>query len=122
MQQKDPTDHPPAEERLKPSQQCIDLALRGANVGLWDWNIQTNAVYLSPEWKRQLGYQDHELENRFEEWEERLHPEDRDPTLAVLKAYLEGRRPDYNVEFRLRHKDGSYRWICSGASLQTGSD
>ena len=100
----------------------IARALQDARIGIWVWDIQSNNVYFSPEWKRQLGYQDHELKSRFGEFEERLHPQDRNSTLAALKAYLEGRRPDYEVEFRLRHKNGSYRWIFSHAFVQTGAD
>ena len=102
--------------------QSVDRALQDARIGLWVWDMQSNKVYFSPEWKRQLGYQDDELRSRFGEFEERLHPQDRNSILATLKAYVEGRRPDYEVEFRLRHKDGTYRWIFSHAFLQTGAD
>ena len=102
--------------------QSVDRALQDARIGLWVWDMQSNKVYFSPEWKRQLGYQEHELRSRFGEFEERLHPQDRNSILATLKAYVEGRRPDYEVEFRLRHKDGTYRWIFSHAFLQTGAD
>jgi len=111
-----------AADEFKQSQQSIDRALREARIGLWVWDLQSNKVYFSPEWKRQLGYEDHELRSRFGEFEERLHPQDRNSTLAALKAYLEGRRPNYEVEFRLRHKDGSYRWIFSHAFLHTDAD
>jgi PAS domain S-box-containing protein len=109
-------------DTLSQTEQSIDRALRDARIGLWVWDMQSNNVYFSPEWKRQLGYQDHELRSRFGEFEERLHPQDRNSILATLKAYVEGRRPDYEVEFRLRHKDGTYRWIFSHAFLQTGAD
>src|SRR5436309_7201271 len=92
MLQRDFAKRPRTKKTLKETQQYLELALHAGNIGLWHWNIKTNTLYFSPEWKRQLGYQDHELESRFEEWEERLHPEDRDSTLAALKAYLEGDR------------------------------
>ena len=100
----------------------IARALQDARIGIWVWDIQSNNVYFSPEWKRQLGYEDHELKSRFGEFEDRLHPQDRNSALAALKAYVEGRRPDYEVEFRLRHKNGTYRWIFSHAFVQTGTD
>ena len=100
----------------------LQLAIDASNLGPWDWDAQTNAVYFSPEWKRQIGYQEHEIPGRYEEWESRLHPEDREPTLAALQAYMEGRRPDYEVEFRLRHKDGSYRWIYTCGEVLRGAD
>ena len=97
-------------------------AIQAANIGLWDWDLRTNDVFLSPEWKRQLGYEDHEIPSRYEEWESRLHPEDRHRTLATLKTYRTPPSPDYEVEFRLRHRDGSYRWILARAALICDAD
>lgn len=104
---------------LRDSEEHLRLAAEGANVGLWDWDLRTNALYLSPIWKRQLGYADHEIPNRFEEWADRLHPEDRERALARVKAFQSSPWPNYENEFRLRHKDGSYRWILTKASLVT---
>lgn len=108
---RDITERKQAEELLRESQARLELATRATQIGPWDWDLRTNDVYLSPEWKRQIGYEDHEIAGRYEEWESRLHPEDRDRVLAHLHAYFGGERPDYELEFRLRHKDGSYRWI-----------
>jgi PAS domain S-box-containing protein len=99
----------------------LELAIRASNIGFWDWDVARGSVYFSPEWKRQLGYADEELPNRFEEWETRLHPDDRERTLDRIRAYLANPWPDYQVEFRLRHKDGSYRWIHTRAELMRDS-
>ncbi|MFM9964584.1 MAG: PAS domain S-box protein, partial [Planctomycetaceae bacterium] len=77
----------------------------------------SNRVYFSPEWKRQIGYEDHEIESGYDEWESRLHPDDHAPTLQALRGFVAGERPEYAVEFRLRHKDGSWRWIMTRADL-----
>src|SRR5262245_56159640 len=122
MLERNLTERSRAVDEFKQNEQPIDRALREARIGLWFWDLRSNKVYFSPEWKRQLGYEDHELRSRFGEFEERLHPQDRNSTLAALKAYVEGRRPTYEVEFRLRHKDGSYRWIFSHAFVKTGAD
>jgi len=89
----------------------LEMALRSSNVGLWDWDPKTGKVYFSPEWKAQIGYRDDELCGAYEEWESRIHPEDKERALTALTDYFEGHAPVYEVEFRLRHKDGSYRWI-----------
>jgi two-component system cell cycle sensor histidine kinase/response regulator CckA len=104
-----------AEKSLRESRERLRLAVQATGLGPWDWDLRTGAVEFSPEWKRQLGYEEHEVPGRYEEWEGRLHPDDRERVLDALRAYLDGRRPDYAVEFRLRHKDGSYRWIYTRA-------
>jgi PAS domain S-box-containing protein len=91
----------------------LNLALRSANVGLWEWSIGSNEMFLSPEWKRQIGFEPGELPDRFETFEKRLHPEDRDRVLDKLTDCVTGLTPDLRDEFRLQHKDGSYRWILS---------
>ncbi|MBI4885713.1 MAG: PAS domain S-box protein [Acidobacteria bacterium] len=100
-----------AEESLRDSQTRLQLATEASNIGPWDWNLTTNTVYYSPEWKRQIGYADGEIAGEFREWERRLHPEDRDRILAAVQAYVADPSVGYDVEFRLRHRDGSYRWI-----------
>lgn len=68
------------------------------------------------------AYADGELPNRFEEWDGRLHPDDRERVLTRLWTYFDGVAPDYEVEFRLRHKDGSYRWILARGAAVRGAD
>lgn len=102
---------------LLESQERLALAVRAANVGLWDWDLQTNQVYFSPEWKQQIGYQDHEVPNQFDEWRRRVHPDDLPPTLARIEEHLADPESGYEREFRLRHRDGSYRWILARASV-----
>ena len=108
-----------AEQELWQTQQHLQMAVHGGNVGLWDWDVRAGTVYFSPEWKQQLGYEDHEVPNRFEEWERRVHPEDLPHVKAEVERILAQPR-DYQQEYRLRHRDGSYRWILSKASSQLG--
>jgi PAS domain S-box-containing protein len=97
--------------------QRLELALRGGNVGLWDWERATDTVYFSPEWKRLLGYGVHEIENSPEEWLSRLHPEEREQIWANIRGRWTDIQQSYTTEFRLRHKDGSFRWILSQAMV-----
>ena len=107
-----------AEKGLHSSEERFDLAVRGSNTGIWDWDLRTGKTYFSPFWKSMLGHKEDELQGEFFEWEERLHPDDRERSLATVRAYLEGTTPQYELEHRLRHKDGSYRWILArGVSL-----
>lgn len=107
-----------AEAALQESEARTQLLVRWSNIGLWDWDLRSDEVHFSPVWKRQLGYAAHELSNHRDEWISRLHPDDREPTLKAAKEYAEGRRAEYELECRLRHKDGSWRWILARAELQ----
>ena len=113
----DITERKQTESALKESETRTQLLLKAASLGLWDWNLVTNDVYFSREWKQQLGYEDHEIPNRFEEWQCRLCPEDLDRTFSAVQEFCAGRRLSYDVEFRMRHRDGSWRWICARADL-----
>lgn len=114
---RDITGHKRAQEELREAEQRLKLAVAASSIGLWDWNIAAGTVYFSPEWKAQLGYRDHEIENRFEEWERLLHPGDRERCQTVVRNYLERPWPDYENEFRLRHRNGTYRWIMARAQV-----
>ncbi|MET0552497.1 MAG: PAS domain S-box protein [Vicinamibacteria bacterium] len=103
---------------LERANERLRMAVRAGAVGVWDWDVQSDVVYFSPEWKRQIGYEDHEIRADTKEWESRLHPDDVEHAKGSLRAFLEGTSQDvYQTEFRLRHRDGSYRWILSLASL-----
>jgi diguanylate cyclase (GGDEF)-like protein/PAS domain S-box-containing protein len=93
-------------------------AVGAGNVGLFGWDIESNRVHYSPEWKRQIGYDDHEISDTYSEWHDRLHPEDRERVLAVVRACVDQNPHECRVEFRFRHKDGSYRWILAQAGVQ----
>ena len=107
---------------LRVSQDNLRQVLDASGAGLWDWDIETNKVWFSKEWKRQLGYRDAELTNVFESWETRIHPDDHARAVAYVQAYLEKPVGNYQQEFRLRHADGTYRWIEARASFVTEPD
>jgi diguanylate cyclase (GGDEF)-like protein/PAS domain S-box-containing protein len=109
----DITDRLEVEEALRESQERYALAVQGANDGLWDWNLRTDAIYFSPRWKEMLGYADGEIGNSPTEWFSRVHPEELDWLQAQLAAHLDGRSPHFEIEHRMRHKDDTYRWMLS---------
>jgi len=104
---------------LHKSEERFALAVRGTDAGVWDWDMLTGRVYFSTRWKSMLGYAEDEIEGRFEEWERLLHPEERGRAGAAIRDHLEGRSSVYELEHRLRHKDGTYRWIVArGATVK----
>ena len=107
------------QQQLRESQERFELAVRCSNDGIWDWDLATDVVYFSPRWKEMLGYADDEIEYRYDEWESRVHPDDLERVLAAVRAHLHGETEFYNAEMRMRHKDGTYRWIeARGATLR----
>jgi len=108
-----------AEDALQQSEERFDLAIRGTDAGIWDWDLRTNRVFFSPRWKTMLGHEEDEITGHYTEWESRLHPDDRTRALATIAEYLKGETPTYELEHRLKHKDGSYVWILArGAAVR----
>lgn len=111
-----------AEAELRQSRERYELAVLGSQDGMWDWDLLTNQLYFSPRYKSLLGYEDDELPNCWDEWEKRLHPDDRERVTAARQAHLDGLTPHYESEHRLRHKDGNYRWFLTrGVALRDAS-
>lgn len=99
-----------AHRALAESEERFALAVAGSNEGIWDWNIETNQLYFAPRFKELLGYEQNEFKNEFEEWETRLHPQDREATLNAMQAHINS-ETNYDVEYRLRCKDATYKWF-----------
>lgn len=106
-----------AELQRQDSLRLLQTAVHAGNVGLWEWNLQTNKVRFLLGWKTQLGYEDQEITDSFEEWRSRLHPQDLERTMQLVQDCLTIPGQGYQAEYRLRHKDGAYRWIFSQATL-----
>ncbi|MEY2632051.1 MAG: hypothetical protein RIR00_705 [Pseudomonadota bacterium] len=107
-----------AQRDLRVSEERLQLAINGVNDGIWDWNIASGEIYLSPKWKEMLGYADDELDNARGTFEELLHPEDKEIARGALIAYLNRSLDEFQIEFRMRHRDGSWRWILSRGEAQ----
>lgn len=121
-QVQDITERKLAEHALRRSQDKLNQALQASNTGLWEWNTGTGEVTYSKEWKRQLGYEEGELADEFGTWESLLHPDDHQRATDYVRTYLANPASSYRQEFRLRHKDGSYRWIAACASFAVEAD
>ncbi len=107
----DTTERKRVEEALKASEERWQLALRGNNDGIWDWNIKTNEAFFSTRWKEMLGYEDHEIANHLDEWTKRVHPDDLGWVTQVIQDHFAKKTPFYIGEYRLLCKDGTYKWI-----------
>jgi PAS domain S-box-containing protein len=107
-----------SKKQIEKTQEHLKESIKASGVGLWDWNMQTNEVYQSPEWKKQIGYEDDELQSSFETYISHLHPSNIKNLEETTNEFISGKRDKSESEYRFRHKDGSYRWILAKASVQ----
>lgn len=98
------------QEELTKSEERFELAMLGANDGLWDWDASTDEVFYSQRWKEMLGYDEDEISNKEHEWQSRVHPEDLESAQAAIEAHIRGETPSYENVHRIMHRDGRYRW------------
>jgi diguanylate cyclase (GGDEF)-like protein/PAS domain S-box-containing protein len=98
-------------QALRDSEQRWQFALEGSGDGVWDWNLVTNEVLFSRQWKQMLGYAEHEIGNTLAEWDKRVHPDDKARTYADIDRHLKGETPYYQNEHRVLCKDGTYKWV-----------
>ncbi|MFZ5967112.1 MAG: PAS domain-containing sensor histidine kinase [Bacillota bacterium] len=101
------------EETLKENEERFRLAIDSGTGGIWDWDLVTGYVYVSKSLKENLGYDDMDIENTLSAWQALLHIEDLNRIVQELYDYREGKTPKYETEYRLKAKDGSYRWVLS---------
>lgn len=106
-----------AEEVARQSQERLELALEATEAGFWDWDIPSGYDYLSPRWFSMLGYRPNEFPPSVETWRSLIHPQDAVRTNYIFEQHLAGKRPFYEAEFRMKAKDGSWRWILSRGKI-----
>lgn len=108
-----------AQQALEKSQERFALAVKGSGVGIWDWNIETGYVFFSPEFKQELGYENHEISNTVSSFYQHLHPNDKQKVQKAFNDHLSHQNTPYFVKYRMRHKDGNYQWYQGvGQSLK----
>ncbi|MEO7598901.1 MAG: response regulator [Opitutus sp.] len=110
---RDATARRTAERALRESEERWQLAVAGSDEGVWDWNVVTDSFWFSPRWKSILGYVDDEIVNARESWMQRVHPDDILKMESELQNHLKRGSELYHCEYRMRHKDGSWRWTLA---------
>jgi two-component system sensor histidine kinase UhpB len=119
---RDITDQKRMEYALRQEQKRHSLAAAAGRVGVWDWNLETNDIYVDPELKALIGYRDDEIRNHLDDWGSHVHPEDGEAVMAAAQNYLEGRAPAFEVEHRMVCKDGTVCWFLARGALIVGDD
>jgi diguanylate cyclase (GGDEF)-like protein/PAS domain S-box-containing protein len=115
----DITERKRVEDALKESEERYSLAARGANDGLWDWDLSRDQIYYSPRWKEMLGYSEDAIGAQLDEWHARIHVDDIERVRSEIAAHLRSETPHLESEYRIRHRDGGYRWVlCRGLAVR----
>ncbi|MCB1995965.1 MAG: PAS domain-containing protein, partial [Rhodoferax sp.] len=105
------------ERALARSEQQLTLALQGAELGLWDWQVHTGAAHFSDRWCTMLGYRPEDVGSHADSWRALVHPDDEPGILAVLQPHLAGQTATYRCEHRLRHRDGHWVWVLAAGRV-----
>jgi PAS domain S-box-containing protein len=109
----DISDRKQAEAALQTSEEQLRLALTASNQGLYDMNLKTEEIVVNPEYALMLGYDPATFHETKSRWAESLHPDDRESMFAVYNGFMTGEAPNYQAEYRLRTRDGQWKWILS---------
>jgi diguanylate cyclase (GGDEF)-like protein/PAS domain S-box-containing protein len=105
-------------ESLAEREERYALVVNSTNDGLWDWDLGANQISFCFRWKKMIGYSQDEIGTSPDEWFKRIHPDDVETVEADVTAHLLGLTPQFQNEHRIRHRDGSYRWIlCRGMAV-----
>jgi diguanylate cyclase (GGDEF)-like protein/PAS domain S-box-containing protein len=99
------------EKKLRASEERYALAVQAANDGIWDWDLLTDEVYYASRWTQMLGLAEDNCRPSPDEWLRRIHPEDQEKLSSAIDAHLQGITPTLEVEYRILHQDGGYRWM-----------
>lgn len=102
-----------ASEALRISEERWKFALEGARDGVWEWNLRTNTILVTKQWKTMLGFAEDELDVSYDTWKSRIHPDDLQKVIEAQESYINGMASKYSMEYRLQCKDGSYKWILT---------
>lgn len=111
------------ERALKESEQGLELALEGADLGLWDLNPGTGELNINSRWAAILGYSVEQLRPHMNTWLDLIHPDDKGPFIDAWYRHLNGETPNFRFEHRLRAQSGSWKWILSlGRLVERSTD
>jgi diguanylate cyclase (GGDEF)-like protein/PAS domain S-box-containing protein len=119
---RDITERKRAEMILRESEERYAIAVRGANDGLWDWNLRTNEIYFSPRWSSMLGVEENVIGKEPEEWFKRVHPQDLSQLQTAINLHISGNTPFLECEYRIQHSNKDFLWVLSRGLAMRDAD
>ncbi|MFB6186020.1 MAG: PAS domain-containing protein, partial [Halobacteriaceae archaeon] len=116
------TDQKRREQELQRLKDRFELAVEGANLGVWDWDMTTDEVEFNEQWAEMLGYSRDELAFSFDTWERLVHPDDLPSVTEALEAHIDGDTDIYDHEIRMQTKGGDWKWILTVGKVVDRND
>ena len=110
-----------AQKALVISEERYELAVTAGRIGVWAWNLQTDELYLAPNLKAMLGYDEHKVRNHLDDWKQLVHPDDLEPVMAVLEMQRTGHTHEFEIEHRKMHRDGTVCWFLTRGTVMRGA-
>jgi len=110
------------ETRIQQTEDKYRRATQACSIGVWDWDLATNDIYLDPLLKEMLGYRDDEIRNHLDDWAQFVYADDLPAVMAAATEHLAGRSPEYRVEHRMVNRDGSLRWMLARGRVLRSPD
>jgi PAS domain S-box-containing protein len=110
-----------AQKALVISEERYELAVTAGRIGVWAWNLQTDELYLAPNLKAMLGYDEHKVRNHLDDWKQLVHPDDLEPVMAVLETQRTGHTHEFEIEHRKMHRDGTVCWFLTRGTVMRGA-
>ncbi|WP_050033159.1 PAS domain-containing protein [Halorubrum halophilum] len=107
----DITEQKAGERALQQLKDRLELAVEGAQLGIWDWDMTTDEVEFNEQWARMLGHEPDEIDPHLDAWVRRVHPDDLEPSEAALSEHMAGETEYYDTEHRMRTASGEWKWI-----------
>lgn len=117
----DITERVMSREKLEKALRWLEQAIRAAGMGLWERDIETWAFSFRDNWRALFGYAEHEIEDSAEDFDRLVHPDDLARIHAAGRAYTANPGDEYEVRFRILHRDGSWRWVLSRGNVMNDS-
>jgi len=104
-------------DKLQESEHRLEFVLQGARLGYWDWDLNTNQILRNEQWARMLGYSLSDIEDSYDQGVVLQHPDDRESSRRSIQDHLNGITDSYTTSYRLKMKDGSYKWIMDSGRI-----